>query len=107
MRRLLIMACGATKRPDPGPLPATDRYDGPPFRTLRATLRARDPADHPTILILSARFGLIRGDTPIPAYDLRLTPPRALALRTQARQALAEALATGGATDTFITLGRS
>lgn len=35
-RRLVILACSATKRPDPGYIPARERYDGPLWRTLRA-----------------------------------------------------------------------
>jgi hypothetical protein len=30
-RRLLILACSATKRYDPAPIPARDRYDGRPL----------------------------------------------------------------------------
>ena len=35
-RRLLVLACSATKRPDAGYIPARERYDGPLWRTLRA-----------------------------------------------------------------------
>ena len=36
-----VLACSATKRPDVGRIPARDRYDGPLWRSLRAT----DPDD--------------------------------------------------------------
>lgn len=49
-RRLLILACSATKRDDPTYMPAIERYDGPLWRTLRAA------------------------DTPIETYDARMTP---------------------------------
>lgn len=35
-RRLLVLACSATKRPDPSYMPVRERYDGPLWRTLRA-----------------------------------------------------------------------
>jgi hypothetical protein len=38
--------------------------------------------DVPDIYILSAQFGLIRGDEPIPMYDCRMTAQRAKELRT-------------------------
>lgn len=106
MRRLLILACGATKRHDPGLLPGIERYTGPPFRTLRATLRALDAADHPVIFILSAQYGLIRSETGILDYDLRLTEDRADALQSQVRHTLNETLITGPYAQTFINLGR-
>lgn len=105
MRRLLIISCGATKRGDPGLLPALERYNGPPYQTLRATLRVLDAARHPTILILSARFGLIQAENPIPDYNLRLTEARALALRPQVHQVLVDVLASGGYARSFISLG--
>ena len=105
MRRLLIIACGATKRDDARLLPAVLRYDGPPYRTLRAALRSLPPEQHPTICILSAEFGLIAAETPIPDYDRRMTRPRALALRTQVRDGLAATLAAGDYAATCINLG--
>lgn len=80
MRRLLIISCSQRKRPDPGLLPAVDRYDGPAFRVLRRYLRG-NPANPPDIHILSAEFGLIPADTPIPVYDRRMTTSRARELR--------------------------
>lgn len=68
--RLLIMACSASKRPNPAPMPARDRYDGPLWRTLRAV----DPnGEYAAVAFLSAKFGFRGASTPIPAYDARLT----------------------------------
>jgi hypothetical protein len=105
MRRLLIISCGATKRGDLGLLPAIERYNGSPFKTLRATLRAMDNPTYPKILILSARFGLLHAESPIPDYNLRLTEARALALRSQVREALGDVLTSGGYARSFINLG--
>jgi hypothetical protein len=59
-RRLLVLACSATKRPDPGRIPARLRYDGPLWRTLRAT----DPDDR---LVRVAFLSLVSGSaTPGP-----------------------------------------
>ncbi|MGE3874865.1 MAG: hypothetical protein AB7F74_18085 [Parvibaculaceae bacterium] len=68
--RLLILACSARKRPDPGRIPARDRYDGPLWRTLRVTDRNGVLAK---VGFLSARFGFRGDDTPIENYDARLT----------------------------------
>lgn len=80
-RRLLIIACTATKRRDVRLLPAIDRYCGPSFRVLRRWL-----SDHPEaaarldVCILSAEFGLVPANQPIPDYDRRMTAARACEL---------------------------
>ncbi len=69
-RRLLILACSATKRHTPDRIPARDRYDGPLWRTLRAA----DPNGQlARVGFLSARFGFRDARTPIEDYDARLS----------------------------------
>lgn len=80
MRRLLLLACSERKRPDPGRIPAIERYDGPAYRVLRRYMRT-EPREVLDVYILSAQFGLIRGDEPIQAYNRRMTPQRARELR--------------------------
>lgn len=103
-RRLLVLACSARKRATAGLLPAVDRYDGPAFRVLRKFLA--ETTDPPDVLVLSARFGLIPADTPIPAYDHRLTPAAADALRPAAVRVLGEMLSRGTYADVAFGLGR-
>jgi hypothetical protein len=80
MRRLLIIACSQRKSPAPAPLAAIERYDGPAFRVLRKGI-AVAPQDAPTVLILSAKFGLIAASTKIPDYDCRMSSALARQLR--------------------------
>lgn len=87
MRRLLVLSCSQRKRPDDGLRPAIERYDGPAFRILRRYLR--DPlATPPITFVLSAGFGLIPLDAPIPNYDQRMTAERAEALRSDVLRSL-------------------
>ncbi len=105
-RRLLITACSATKRPDPGLMPAIRRYNGPAFTTIRSALRILPVADHPQILILSARYGLIRADRPIPDYDQRMDATGATTIAAGVQSALRERLhRCGPYTETLIHLG--
>ena len=68
--RLLILACSATKRDDAGRMPAIERYDGPLWRTLRHC----DPEGRKArVSFVSARYGFRDADSPIEAYDARLT----------------------------------
>jgi hypothetical protein len=88
-RRLLVLACSATKRRDVQLLPALDRYAGPSFRVLRRWLR-----EHPAraskldVYVLSAAFGLFPAVQPIPNYDCRMTAARAEELRPQVHATL-------------------
>ena len=84
--RLLILSCSQRKRPQPGLLPAIERYDGPFFRVLRRYRQgysAGNPESKakPDVHILSAEFGLMPADRPIPNYERRMTVGRAEELR--------------------------
>jgi len=100
------MSCAKTKLPNASPLPAVERYDGPYFRVLRRFLRETPYSqDHLKVLILSAEFGLIPSDWPIPNYDRRMTPSRTEELRPQVLKTLRSELADGHFTELFILLG--
>lgn len=74
---LIVMACSATKRDDPGELPAIDRYDGPMWRTLRAALAELPDDRRPEVWFLSARYGFHPASLPIVNYDGVLSEARA------------------------------
>jgi hypothetical protein len=80
--RLLILACSERKATATDRVPAIDRYDGPAFRVLRKYLREGSPRV-PTVLILSAKYGLIASERKIPCYDQRLSNAAAALLRPQ------------------------
>jgi hypothetical protein len=105
VHRLLVMSCGKRKRSNTAPLPALERYDGPAFHVLRRYL-ATHPATPPDIYILSARFGLIPADRPIPYYDQRLTPQRAAELRPTVRDILAGIFAQRSYEQIYLAVGR-
>ncbi len=89
MKSLLILSCSQRKRDDPAELPAIERYDGPTFRTLRKARREGYWPHNLEVLILSAEFGLIEAETPIPWYDRLMDRKRAIELRPPVSQALA------------------
>jgi hypothetical protein len=66
-------------------MPAIERYNGSTFRTIRAALRRLPVADHPHVLILSARYGLIATDRLIPNYDQRMDATGATAIAADVR----------------------
>jgi hypothetical protein len=84
MRRCLILSCSKTKLNDPKPLPAVQRYDGPPFRVYRLFLKnGSSLLKNVDLYVLSAQYGLIAGDTPVDDYDQRMTSTRAVEINPQ------------------------
>lgn len=79
-RRLLVLSCSERKSPAAGRIPAIFRYDGPAFRVLRRFSREH-PEQAPDVVVLSAKYHLIRGDEAIECYDSALTTERAVAIR--------------------------
>ena len=110
MNRVLLLACSSQKREDAGLLPAVERYDGPPFRLLRKYARA-EPRRRPQTYIISAKYGLVSGDTPIPNYDNQMTRRRAEELRDSVTQKLQELLSenvdAGNKGEVFLLLGKT
>jgi len=93
MARLLILSCSQRKRTALGLVPAIERYDGPAFRVLRKYLTGSETTP-PSTYILSAEYGLLPSDTPIPHYDRRMTRARAALLRPSVQRKLEHIVAT-------------
>jgi hypothetical protein len=107
-KRLLILACSHRKRPDSGLLPAMERYDGPQFQVLRKFLREQ-PIEAQSIdtFILSANFGLISANQPIPKYDYRMSLQRVQELRPKVSCELEQVLQGNDYSELFISLGKN
>ena len=102
-RRVLILPCSATKRPDAAPLPAQERYTGPLWQSYRVAV-AQLPSS-PKTLVLSAEFGIIGVADPIPDYDRMLDEDRAAEIAASPAQLDSLAAALDGATDLYVTGG--
>jgi len=68
-RKLLIVSCSADKCPDPGDMEAFDRYTGDMYKSIK---KVGVPEENVDLAIMSAKYGLIRRDTPIPDYDVKM-----------------------------------
>lgn len=66
-KRLLILACSKRKVDTPGEIRAIDRYDGYFFRILKNSHHS-----NLDVIILSAKFGLLSSEDPIPWYDHKM-----------------------------------
>lgn len=93
-------------------MPAIERYDGPAFRVLRRYLQTRAAANEfksagLDVYVLSAEFGLIPADQPIPDYDRRMTPERAKELQPSVLDRVKRLLNRDGPyREVFVHLGR-
>jgi hypothetical protein len=106
---VLILGCSKRKRRDLGFLPAVERYDGPAFRLYRRFLREGGRAGgvgRLKLYILSAEFGLIPGDQPIPWYDRTMTRCRARELQPAAVEALERLVVHHDVTGICVAVGR-
>ena len=102
---LIILGCSRRKRRTSRLLPAIDRYDGPTFRVLRRCI-----ADQPELLlgtyILSARFGLVRGDYQLPPYDRSARSGWSSSAAAQISLRLGRAFAARNPRRVFVCVGR-
>lgn len=69
MENVLVIACGATKNPTTGPVRALDLYAGRQFKLAR---RLEELGW--TVLVMSAGYGLVEGNTLVTNYDRVIDP---------------------------------
>ena len=80
-RRLLILSCSRKKKAGIKLMPAIERYDGPAFQVLRKFIVECPTEFHKLdIYIISAKFGMIPANQPIPWYDMQMGAHRAMDL---------------------------
>jgi len=107
MPRLLILACSARKRLDRSALPAIERYDGVNFRILKKLQREHAFPHDLDVLILSAKYGLLRPETPIEVYNLKMTEARAAELCARVSCDLDRHLREKKYDSIFVNLGKT
>ena len=67
MRRLVIVSASQRRVPDPGPIPAIERFDGVYFRVLRKYLR-EGKLKSVDILVVSDRYGVLQANDLVPLH---------------------------------------
>lgn len=106
-RYLLIIPCSKRKAGLPGAkIPAIDLYDGPFYRIIRKAFRDHGKPDSLDIMILSAKYGLIRADKEITTYDQRMTPEVAKRMLGDIYRLLANKLTINKYREVMVNLGR-
>lgn len=106
--RLLILSCSRRKKPGVKQIPALERYNGPAFQVLRKFKReSLQSTSSPNVHILSARYGLIHANQPIPDYDREMTEERAAKLQPKVIAKLKAIIAGRSYDEIFIHAGRT
>lgn len=105
-RKLLIVSCSQRKHKVEGKVRAWDLYDGVNFRVLKKIEREQGLPPSLDILILSAKYGLIRPEDMIEWYDLRMTRDQASLLRPSNQAKLLKLLSTKSYDEVLLNVGR-
>jgi hypothetical protein len=102
----LVLACSSRKVASTELLPAIERYDGVAYRVVKRLQRLGEYPVDVDLLILSAKYGLIRHDHPIHNYDLRMTSERALEHANATHIFMRQCLSGGCYSEVFISAGK-
>lgn len=105
MAELLIQGCSNTKRDPDAKLPAIELYDGYFYRIIEKAARTGTLRGAVDILILSAEHGLLDPETPIRAYDRRMTEQRARELNENVVKQLQQRLSRRAYERVWVNLG--
>lgn len=105
--RCLIIGCSRTKNTTPESLPAIQRYNGPQFLVLRHYLDLNPDASLSLdIFVLSAKYGLIGGQTAINDYDRQMTNRRATEIQEEVRKKIENDLLPKEYNEIFLSMGK-
>ena len=103
----MLVTCSATKRRLPeAAVAAIDRYDGVFFKVIRKAIADGRMKSRITIAIISAEFGLITSETPIPFYDRKLDKVQVASLRPKVDKALRQLLLKRRFRHIFVNIGQ-
>lgn len=88
-------------------LPAIERYDGVNYRVIKKLQREGRFPSNVDVMILSARYGLIGAETPIPYYNRCMDRARAIELRNQVTEILSSLLRAREFDEIFVNMGKA
>jgi len=103
-RYLLIISCSKRKKNIDSDIEAIKLYDGVVFRTIRKTILEHQFFELLDILIISAKYGLIKSTDKIRYYDELMTENKAKLLKPQVIEKIQKIL-RNNYNEIFINLG--
>ena len=106
MKHLLIISCSGRKDKSEGKMPAIDRYTGVFYSVIKKLKREGKFPGNVDVLIISAKFGLLKPNEPIGCYDLKMNSKQAIKLNKNIISALGKYLEGKEYGEVFINLGK-
>jgi len=107
MKSLLVISCSKTKINEKSEIPAFELYDGFYYRIIKKLQREGKFPKNIDILILSAKYGIIKPTTKIRYYDQIMTEERAVYLNGEAHEKLAKLIEQNNYNRVIINLGKT
>ena len=99
--RIIITSCSKTKINGEN-IPAMSLYNGPAFKILR-----KHEFSPKNLYIISAKYGLISGDSPISYYDQKMTSKRAIELSKSISSKIINIVETNPDAEILVNLGKT
>ena len=99
MTDMIIMSCSRTKKRLDN-VPAMELYDGQAYRVIR-----KSSPEHIEILIISAKYGLLRSTDIISYYDQAMTVSQAIGMSKEVSSGIKNTVSRGDFKRIFISLG--
>ena len=103
---LLIISCSKKKKKINSKLKAIELYDGVIFRTIKKTISESQISKLLDILIISAKYGLIKSTDKIRYYDEMMNENKVKLLKPQVTKRIQETL-KNNYDEIFINLGKN
>ena len=103
---LLILGCSNRKNPVQTKVKPLDLYDGVNYRVLKKFFKKYGNLKNLEILIISAKYGLLKMDDVIGYYDERMTIERAKILHQSIMERLKEFLRDKNFDEVHLNLGK-
>ncbi len=104
--RLLIISCSNKKDDSKNKLPAIKRYTGAYYKVLNKLMRENKFPEDVELLIISAKYGLLKPNELIDYYDLKMTYEQAKLLNKRIISKLKIYLKNKCFDEIFINLGK-
>lgn len=103
---LIIVSCSKKKEKWKKNVPAIELYDGPVFKILRKFL-TWNKLDRLDILIISAKYGVLKHTDKINYYDELMDKSKAEVMRPQIINKISDFLRVNSYKEIFINLGKN
>ncbi|WP_139171265.1 DUF6884 domain-containing protein [Natronorubrum texcoconense] len=106
MSTLLVQSCSKSKKQTPEPISALDLYSGYFFKIIKKSRREGTVNSDIDIGILSAKYGFVKANEKISAYDRKMDTQRATELGPTMRQQLHQYISNMGYERVVINAGK-